>query len=75
MRISVARAGSDIARDFMDVSTSRSCCGGRLLSVCEIASVALRLGGRSTPGGRGGIALGGGMPFVFESLTAAFAWS
>jgi hypothetical protein len=51
----VALAASVVARVFIWESTSRSCAGGRVLRVREIASGQLRPGGRSTPRGRGGI--------------------
>ena len=53
-RSSVAFPGSDMASDFIWVRTSRSCAGGKVLRVCEMASVHLRFGARSVPGGSGG---------------------
>lgn len=65
----VALAGSDIASAFICVRTSKSCGGGNVDSVCEMASVALRLGGRSTPEGKGGRAFAAG--FWNPSATGA----
>jgi hypothetical protein len=50
----VALAGSVDVSVFIWESTSRSCAGGRVLRVREIASGQVRPGGRSTPVGRGG---------------------
>lgn len=50
----MARPGSDMASPFICVRTSSNCCGGRVLSVCEMTSVHLRFGGSSTPAGKGG---------------------
>jgi len=51
---SVAFAGSVVTRDFICESTSRSCAGGSVLRVREIASGQERPAGRSTPCGSGG---------------------
>lgn len=51
----MALAASVVARVFIWERTSRSCAGGRVLRVREIASGQVKPGGRSTPRGRGGI--------------------
>jgi len=48
---SVALAGSDMTRPFICEMISRSCGGGSVLSVREMASAQVRFGGRSAPGG------------------------
>jgi hypothetical protein len=55
-------AASVVASVFICESTSRSWAGGSVLSVRDIASGHVRPGGRSMPGGRGGIEelVGGG---------------
>jgi hypothetical protein len=50
----VAFPASVVARVFIWERTSRSCEGGSVLSVREMASGQLRPAGRSTPRGRGG---------------------
>lgn len=71
----MALEGSVVARVFICERTSRSCAGGRVERVREMASGQSRLGGRSMPRGRGGrVELfvfvvmgggrGGGWPFV-----------
>jgi hypothetical protein len=51
---SVARWGSDDASVFIWPRISRSWAGGSVLRVLEMASVQVRPGGISFPGGRGG---------------------
>ena len=62
LRSSVALTGSVMTRFFICVIMSRSCGAGRVLRVLEMASGQVRLGGTSTPGGRGG------KPFVTGAL-------
>lgn len=50
---------------------SRRVCGGNELKVCEIASVTLRFGGRSTPGGIGGRAVCAAWPLTAGSIVGA----
>lgn len=62
---SVALPGSVDVRVFIWDRTSRSCAGGSVLRVREMASGQVRPGGRSTPLGRGGreeIFCGSGVP-------------
>jgi len=59
----VAFAGSVEQRVFIWDRTSRSCAGGRVFKVREIASGQVNPGGRSMPRGRGGRLEGlGGAP-------------
>jgi hypothetical protein len=57
---SVALAGSVMTKPFICDRMSRSCGGGRLPRVREMASGAETFGGGSVPGGRGGSELGCG---------------
>lgn len=66
----MAFAASVVAKVFICERTSRSCSGGRVLRVREMASGQVKPGGKSAPAGRGGIVefglIGGGaagMPF------------
>ncbi len=68
-----------VARVFICERTSRSCAGGRVLRVREIASGQLRPCGRSTPSGRGGIdefadGGGGGTETPFEGIGIGGGW-
>jgi hypothetical protein len=73
----VALAGSDMTRPFICERISRSCGGGSVLSVREMASAQVRFGGRSAPGGSEGSALdcgtAAGSDKPFNGLPGAFA--
>jgi hypothetical protein len=56
LRRDVALVGSEMARAFICVRTSKSCGGGSVDSVYKMASVHRRFGDKSTLGGRGGSA-------------------
>lgn len=68
----MAFAASVVARVFIWERTSRSCAGGSVLRVREMASGQVKPGGRSTPRGRGGIDelgfIGGGTGTPLEGI-------